>query len=193
MIIIDQTQFLANLRLTQAYCQHHAEHKEKVEWTGLRNIINPVYEDGEWFIHMPGLLNEEPISWYEWAKQSDPYYHDSFVELFRRQMQLKQSVADELNHDSTFLGKILVVEYGLNIPDGAVEVDTEGFFDEWDLLPIDTWFYNDYSVKQGGTLFAWIPEKFIELVDKAIAVQFLDILHWFKSPPKWSPYRFSLV
>ncbi len=184
MINIDQTQFFANLRLTQVYCQQLGQ-KGKVEWTGLRNIINPLYKDGEWFVHMPGPLHEGPIPWNEWTKQSDPYYHDAFTELFRKQMELKQALSDKLSHDSICLGKILVIEYGLNIPDGAVEVDTEGFFDEWDLPPIDTWFYNDDSVEQGGILFAWIPEKFVALVNKAISIQFLNTLSWFEKPRAW--------
>jgi len=193
MITINQVQFFANLRLTQSYCQHQLEQKEKVEWTRLQSMINPYYKDEEWFVYMPGLPNERPILWIEWANKSDPYHHDSFVELFRKQIELKQSTSDALNHDIACLGRILVVEYGENIPDGALQVETEGFFDEWDLPPIDTWFYNDYSAERGGILFTWIPEEFIELVSKAIDIQFLGILHWFKSPPHWSSQRFQLA
>lgn len=185
MITIDQAQFFANLRLTQAYCQQRLKQKEEAEWTGLRSIINPIYKDGEWFAHMPGGFNKKPIPWAEWAVESDPYYHDTFVDLFHRQLQFKHAVSDELNYDDVYRGKILVIEHGENIPDGAADPETEGFFDEWDLPPIDTWFYNDYSETSGGILFAWIPEKFIELTDKAISIQLLNILNWFEKPRDW--------
>ncbi|QNH63166.1 hypothetical protein [Hymenobacter sediminicola] len=186
MITIDQSQFLTNLRSTQAYCQHQLEQKEKVEWTGLRSTINPVCKDGEWFAHMPGPIDEKPIPWAEWNKKSDPYLHDSFVTLFCRQLEFKNTVSGKLSYSDVFRGKILVVEHGQNIPDGATEPETSGFFDEWDLPPIDTWFYNTYSEPNGGILFAWIPEKFVELTDKAIDIQFLNILHWFEKPSSWN-------
>lgn len=186
MIIIDQPQFFANLRLTQAYCQQQLEQKEKAEWTGLRSTINPIYRDGEWFAHMPGNFDETPIPWAEWTKESDPYYHDSFVELFRRQLEFKYTASEGLSYDTIHQGKILVIEHGQNIPDGAAEPETDGFFDEWDLPPIDTWFYNDYSsAEKGGILFAWIPERFIGLAERAIEIQFLGILNWFEKPRDW--------
>ena len=185
MITIDQAQFFTNLRLTQAYCEHQLGRKEQVEWTGLRSTINPVYQDGQCFAHMPGVIGEKPIPWDEWTMKSDPYYHDSFIDLFRRQLAVKRSLSSEMRHDEVCSGKILVIEYGQNIPDGAVEPATEGFFDEWDLPPIATWFYNDYSTERGGILFAWIPVKFVELADKAVAIQFLNILSWFEKPRNW--------
>ncbi|HEX8348540.1 MAG TPA: hypothetical protein VF598_01140 [Hymenobacter sp.] len=186
MVAIDQTRFFANLRLTQAYCEQQLQHKEKIEWVVLRSTINPVCKDGEWFAHMPGAFNEKPIPWDEWVKKSDPYYQDSFVELFSKQLEFKKAASNGLSCNDADRGRILVVEYGENIPDGAVEPETEGLFDKWDLPPIDTWFYNDYSATRGGILFAWIPERFIELADKAIGVQFLDILNWFEKPRDWA-------
>lgn len=190
MITIDQTKFLYNLKLTQAYCEQQLHHRGKPDWAILRSIINPVCKDGKWFVHMPdhnmAAFDEKHIPLEEWARKSDPYYHDAFVELFNQQLDFKTSVSNKLESDGVYQGKILVVEHGENIPDGAVEPETDSFFDEWDLPPIDTWFYNDYSPSRGGILFAWIPEKFIGLVDIAIEIQFLDILHWFEKPSSWN-------
>ncbi|RSK45770.1 hypothetical protein [Hymenobacter perfusus] len=190
MITIDQAKFLDNLRITQAYCEQQLQQKEKLDWVILRSAINPVCRDEQWFVHMLGhnkaACDEQPIPLKEWARKSDPYYHDSFVELFNLQLDFKTSVSDRLKLDGICQGKILVVEHGENIPDGAADPETNSFFDEWDLPPIDTWFYNDYSPSRGGILFAWIPEKFIRLADVAIEIQFLNILHWFEKPSNWN-------
>lgn len=189
MITIDQTRFFANLKLTQAYCELELRQEEKLDWRILRSIINPCCKDGKWYVNVPShevkQADWQSILWEEWRKKSDPYYLESFVKLFNSQIDFKRMVSDELLYRDLYRGKILVIKYGENISDGAAEPETDGFFDEWDLPPIDTWFYNDYSVARGGILFAWIPEKFIELADKAIEVQFLNILNWFEKPRDW--------
>lgn len=187
MITIDQHRFFANLQLTQAYCAQQLRQPPKPEWQVLRSIVGPVRAAGKWFATIPDGSGggSRPVLWEEWTRKSDPFYGDAFVELFDWQLAYKARESAALTHDSDCPGKILVVEYGMNIPDGAVEVETEGFFDEWDLPPIDTWFYNDYNPGRGGILFAWIPEQFTDLADKAIAVHFLDIMHWFIMPNKW--------
>jgi hypothetical protein len=189
MITIDQAEFFSNLRLTQAYCEQEMQREEKVDMCILRSIINPIWKDGKWFAHMPSLDGmasiEQSIPWEEWTKKSDPYYLESFIGIFKRQLAFKKALSDKLTHNDIYKGKILVVEYGENIPDGAAEPETDGFFDEWDIPPIDTWFYNDYSVARGGILLAWIPERFVELADKAIEVQVLNILNWFEKPRDW--------
>ncbi|TPG67348.1 hypothetical protein EAH73_06385 [Hymenobacter nivis] len=125
------------------------------------------------------------MSWKEWSEKADPYNSETFMELFREQLAYKKRETDKIEQDVQYRGKILVIEYGLNIPDGAVEVETGGIFDEFDFPPIDTWFYNGYYESGEGVLFAWIPARFVEYADRAIDVQFLDVLHWFKKPSGW--------
>jgi len=189
MITIDQAEFYANLRITQAYCEQQLQRKDVLDWVVLRSIINPVCIKGDWFACPPGrgiaASDKQLIPWAEWAKKSDPYFREPFAKLFNEQLECKVGLSNSLEYLESYQGKVLVVEYGENIPDGVAEAETESFFDEWDLPPIDTWFYNDYSPLSGGILFAWIPERFTELTSKAIDVQFLDILHWFEKPRDW--------
>lgn len=189
MTIIDQVQFIANLRITQAYCERELQHKEKADWVILRSMLNPFCKEGKWFVHMPSHdsveTSEQPIPIEVWAQKTDPYYVESFVELFNKQLEFKATIFNKLNYTGTYRGKILVIDYGMNIPDGAAEPETGGFFDEWDMPPIDTWFYNNSSLPNTGLLFAWIPEKFVGLAEIAIDTQFLGVLQWFEKPPAW--------
>lgn len=190
MITIDQAKFLNNLQITQVYCEQQLQQQGKLDWIILRSIISPVCKAEQWFAHMPDhnktAYDEQLIPWKEWAKESNPRYYDSFARLFNLQLNLKASVSGKFSCNENLEGRILVVEYGDNIPDGVVELETNSFFDEWDLPPIDTWFYNDYSPERGGILFAWIPGKFIALADLAIEIHFLNILHWFEKPNSWN-------
>jgi hypothetical protein len=188
-ITINQKKFFADLRLTQAYCEQELQRKEVPDGVILRSIINPVCVNGAWFAHMPDCTraasDKLPISWEEWTKKSDPFCLESFVELFDQQLECKAVLSGNLKRKEPCQGRILVIEYGQNIPDGAAEAETGGFFDGWDLPPIDTWFYNDFNPATGGILFAWIPERFIGLANAAIEIQFLGILHWFEEPSYW--------
>jgi|GEM_PF-6674602 len=61
--------------------------------------------------------------------------------------------------------------------DGASESVSDGFIDINDCPPIDTWFYM-FDDGHGRFLYAWIPEKFIGLVNEAIAIACMDSLYW---------------
>ncbi len=172
-MIIDKDIFFSNLRTTQKYCEQQLQRSEKSEQTVLRSCL-------------VGGIRVQAMSWKEWGEKVDPHNSETFVELFKEQLAYKEQETGLLKQGVQYQGKILVIEYGLNIPDGAAEVETAGVFDEFDFPPIDTWFYNGYYEPSEGVLFAWIPAQFVEYADKAIDVQFLDILHWFKKPYGWT-------
>lgn len=191
MLIINQEEFFANLKTTQAYCAQQLLQPWQGEFLALRTSLRPVYHNQQWFVTPPGREAEaqmmEPD---EWIRTRDPYYAAHFAEVFAQQLAYKTRAVAGFAHQAFYSGRILVAEYGMNIPDGAVEVETESFFDEFDLPPIDTWFYNGHSEARRGILFAWIPAQFMGLAQLAIDMQFLDILHWFITPPGWEsdPY-----
>lgn len=191
MLTINQEEFFASLKITQNYCAQQLQQPWQSEALALCTSLQPVYHNQQWFVTPPSLaVGEATIKLEEWLRTSDPYYPARFAEVFAQQLTYKASAVARLPRQVFYPGRILVVEYGQNIPDGAVEVETAGFFDEFDLPPIDTWFYNGYSESQRGILFAWIPEQFADLAQRAIDLQFLNILHWFITPPGWSsdPY-----
>lgn len=191
MLTINQEEFFTSLKITQNYCAQQLQQPWQSEALALCTSLQPVYHNQQWFVTPPGLaVGEATIKLAEWLRTSDPYYPARFAEVFAQQLTYKASAVARLPRQVFYPGRILVVEYGHNIPDGAVEVETAGFFDEFDLPPIDTWFYNGYNESQRGILFAWIPEQFADLAQRAIDLQFLNILHWFITPPGWSsdPY-----
>jgi hypothetical protein len=183
---IDDNQFLSDLRVTQAYCEQQLKQKGKPDSVILRSIINLVYKDGKW-LDTPSFevsnSDEQTILWEEWSKIADPYDLESFNKLFYKQIEYKRTLINKPKHENIYQGKIVVVEYGLNIPDGAAEVETEFFFDEFDLPAIDTWFFKASDKRFGGILFAWIPNK-------AIDIQFLNIIHWFED---WAPLDYQAI
>lgn len=191
---IDDSQFVTNLHVTQAYCEKQLEREELFEWVALRSVIGPICKDEKWYINMSFLpqnnFYNQTILWEEWSKIVDPYDVECFDEIFNSQIEFKESVANRLERKGAYQGKILVVEYSFNIPDGAVEDVTEGFFDEIDLPPIDTWFFKASDKNHGGILFAWVPEQFVELVDKAINIHLLNIIHWFED---WAPLDYRAI
>lgn len=191
MLKIDQKEFFASLQLTQAYCAQQLQQPWQSEFLALRTSLQPVYQQQQWVVIPPGLNGEAaPLALTEWLCHMDPDQPARFAEVFAQQLVHKTAASAELARQACYPGRILVVDYGENIPDGVVEVDTAGFFDEFDLPPLDTWFYNGYSEPERGILFAWIPAQFVGLAQRAIDVQFLDILHWFITPPGWArdPY-----
>jgi len=186
MLTINREEFFANLKTTQAYCAQQLLQPWQSEFLALRTSLRSIYQNQQWFVTPPGREAGAALTKLEeWLRTSDPYDSARFAEVVAQRLAHKTRAVAGLAHQAFYPGRILVAEYGMNIPDGAVEVETESFFDEFDLSPIDTWFYTGYSEASGGILFAWIPEQFTGLAQLAIDMQFLDILHWFITPPGW--------
>ncbi len=187
MLEIDKSEFIFNLRLTQAYCEQQVQAGEVDPLDTLRTI-NPAYRNGRIFNHRPNehptLSGSIPNFIIEWAPTAGPYDNTLFAELFKEQLAYK--MASVLTYKSEYQGRILMVEYDLNIADGASAVESEGFVDEMDFPPIDTWFYRAHNGNNGWVLFSWVPQQFTSFADKAIAVHFLNILHWFED---WAPAK----
>jgi len=89
-------------------------------------------------------------------------------------------------------GEIVVVEAENTQVDGASQAESEGLFDGYDLPPTDTWFYINES-ENGLLVFAWIPDTFEELTERAIAVNCSDCIHWFADymPKEYSRLKLS--
>lgn len=59
--------------------------------------------------------------------------------------------------------------------DRVAETETEGFFDENDLPPWDTWVA---FIRESGTLVSWAPPSFVATVEKAIRTHLVDAYAW---------------
>lgn len=87
---------------------------------------------------------------------------------------LKSRKTDSLHIECTApAGRILCFETCVTTHDGVPIVESKYFFDESDVPPIDTWFYLHKT-----TLYCWIPEKFMPVVEQGIAVEILGSYTW---------------
>ncbi|MBD2770519.1 hypothetical protein IC235_21755 [Hymenobacter sp. BT664] len=192
MLAINPKQFLLNLRLTQAYCECQLQRGNKSDSAVLRSL-NPAYGEGRLFTYKPNTFANLPSELsgllVEWAPDASPWDSAFLGEVLENQLAQKSHTAG-LIYDMTFEGKILAVEYDVNIPDGVAAIESAGFVDGMDFPPIDTWFYRVRNGNDGWVLFAWVPQQFIKAANKAIAVHFLDIIHWFDH---WAPEEYRKI
>ena len=72
-----------------------------------------------------------------------------------------------------------------SIPDGHVSAASQGFYDEDDLPPWDTWLYYiepDKEIEglayQPEYLVSWVPRAWIDLAQIGVKEHFLDCMRW---------------
>ena len=70
------------------------------------------------------------------------------------------------------MGRILQFQIDITTHDGAPCAE-DGFVDESDIPPIDTWFYITQKY-----LYCWIPTMFIEVMQRAIDVEIFGSYVW---------------
>jgi len=166
-----------NLIFAKHYCEHQIKQfPDKPAGSIFRNY--DVGDDGEKLFELKLIeqLEKELIS-AEWS--IDPLKEMSV--LFPGQLKYKESiVAQWTNSYNDFKGKIVVVDYEATVLDGASEHESDGFFDLYDLPPIDTWVYLTRNNKGRKDLYAWIPDPYVSLAKKAIEVNCLDLINWFE-------------
>lgn len=181
MINIEEEVFIENLRLTQAYCRLQMQGGPKSNAELFRNY-NPFDKGSEQFEFQtknfefdvaPGINHFISTKW-----AIDPTEDETIIDtLFKGQILFKESQLSTFN-DNLYPGKILICQVDSIIPDGVSEAESLGFIDQYDIPPIDTWFYIAHH-KYGRLLFAWIPDKFLQVANEAIAVNMIDCIGWF--------------
>jgi hypothetical protein len=181
MEILDIELFRKNLLVTQQYCYLQFKYAVKSVTQALRTIDK--YNGVELFSYEPHAGNEffEPFISVNWSL--DPIFSEDknlHNKLFDTQLHYKELfLADNPIKNMEAKGRILISEIDMTFVDGASEALSEGLIDINDCPPIDTWFYiTDFE--HGRLLYAWIPEHLIELVDKAIEVNFIDCIYWYE-------------
>ena len=176
MFYINNSEFKENLLLTQSYCELQTRNQQKNKSEIFRSI-NSDYDGQPLFSFKQGNTNETV-----WRK--DPIMDDRknlyYKEIFDLQINKKKELINSLGHKAAFSGRISITRLDETVVDGASEAESEGLFDINDCPPIDTWIYLKDS-KRGRLLFAWIPEPYIYLANKAIAVNCVDCIYWLES------------
>lgn len=177
MIDIDKEVFKRNLLFTQAYCELQMQKPFTNNAEVLRSF-NPEYK-GELLFRFIHHSNWNETIWHEQVDPSrDRVY---YLELYKDQLRYKKDAVSIINEGITRPGKILIAEIDITLLDGASEAESDGLIDVFDHPPIDSWFYISEN-QNGRVLFAWIPEQFVEAVDRAIAVNCVDCLYWYNEP-----------
>ena len=92
---------------------------------------------------------------------------------YERSWQLRnQGIPESLGRDLQ-QGRLLAYWPDSNVADGASKAETEGFFDDADCPPQDTWMWFEE-----GLLICWIPSLFHKLVEDGIAVNPVEDIIW---------------
>ena len=170
--MINEQEFLNNLKLTQSYCSLKIKDTTRNLASILRTIIPKI--DNKLIFDFridsyPDLdINQQIFT--NW--NIDPIDTPNILErIFEEQKAIKESL--NLNKDGIFDGKILATKYGETVVDGASEFQSYGLVDIYDLPPIDTWIYLDKK-----TLYSWIPIEIIPSITNAINVNCMDLMDW---------------
>lgn len=177
---IDHEIFAQNLLLTQVYCEMQLINADKSAAEILRSF-NPDYNGQKAFSFKPGEYDGEIKTYFEAGWSVDPWRDDDMViynDLFDQQLANKMHVVKLDKLQTSCKGKILVAEVDNTVVDGCSEANSDGLIDIFDCPPIDTWFYLTDD-EHSRLMYCWIPEKFEEQINIAVAVNATDCLRWF--------------
>ena len=139
-------------------------HETSVNYSTVLRTTNPEYEGK--------LLYRYENTRAGFAATPDVGFN--YKEVLEKALRKRQN--DRLTkHGSDQLGQVLEFDIDLTTHDGAPCAESEGFVDESDIPPIDTWFYLTKKY-----LYCWIPNMFIDKMQGAIDVEILDSYRWIK-------------
>nr|WP_294945591.1 hypothetical protein [uncultured Mucilaginibacter sp.] len=133
-------------------------------------VVNgePLYEEGEDGYVIWTLANYKSMS--------------NYMEGLKQVLTRREDMPYELYDNLAELGRILKIELGCSNTDGVMVIESQLFFDEFDIPPIDTWFYleNDVDNRERlGVLYCWIPEHFVSIVEHSLYFDFYKACEWF--------------
>ena len=170
--------FFENLSITQAYCVEQMNKYPGRDAGGVFRTINCKIAGRNIYEIIVKDRGESYASW-----NVDPLSFDNFYKIaFEECMRIKKSL-QLCNYPQAEFGKILVAEVHQTVCDGASSIECQNFIDDNDCPAIDTWFYHYTAPKVGDILFAWVPEKYVAMVDDAIAVNCIDMIYWLNELP----------
>ena len=147
-----------------------------INWT--EHIISDI-KDGSNINYATILRQTNPIY------RGRPFYNFSFEGspappglpfdfdyVLKEALQVRNNI-ELRNRELNSIGKILTFLIDITTYDGAPVSCSEGFVDEADIPPIDTWFY--ITKKH---LYCWIPTVFIPKMQDAIDVEIFGSYEW---------------
>ena len=167
--------FEYNLTLTKSYCDSIIVSSQKSKAEILRTIQIKHNNINLYSFKTENLYNNGKTIVTEWTLNplNHPEYNNIEM-LFHKQLENKKKI-NLRNSNNKSLGEILITNYGDVLNEGFCEDVSNGFIDEYDLPPFDTWFHLD---TQNEKLYSWIPERFVKLIDEVIPCSSTDIYEW---------------
>lgn len=110
----------------------------------------------------------------------DDYDINNYITLLEYTIGERNKYSSEKKDNIILSGRILCFETFLSTLDGAAIFESDCFFDESDVPPIDTWFYLEkvLNSNQRPILFCWIPSEFENVVNAGIEVEIMDSYSW---------------
>ncbi len=152
-------QFIRRLYLTVDYCE--LNHESKMAFRPLKSLI---------------VTREN-------------YFIDRHNFTFQVESQRKQFLESHLkqkpwtfqNHDALNRGKLLIYEPDCTLLEGASAQESQGFFDDYDCPPVDTWI-DFFDMSDGffeqNSVVSWIPEKYVLLAERGVFVSSTECIYW---------------
>lgn len=140
------------------------EHTSQINYSTILRVTNPDYEGKPFYRYKD--------TWSGFA--ATPEISFNYLSVLQKALTVR---TDKSSTFSNFkqLGQILEFDIDETTHDGAPCAESEGFVDESDIPPIDTWFYLTKT-----KLYCWIPTLFIEKMQGAIDVEIFDSYRWIK-------------
>ena len=195
MLDIDKTNFISNLYLTQAYCCLQMENSYK-DYATIFRSFNPIYKNKNLFtfkISNFGFEIEPNLKYCNltnWTTNPTERENWNLVDkLFEQQIEYKKASLKSSIQKQKHAGRILVSQFYCTLIDGASAIQSLGLIDDYDLPPVDTWFYLSAD-QESRLMFAWIPTEYEYYADQAVLVNCLDIINWFDN---WLPEDYDFI
>ncbi len=158
-------EFYVNLRKTISFTEEiisRIKNTSKINYAKVLRTTNPVY-------------NAAPF--YTMSEREDDIYVSPPPIGFDNNEVLHAALSVRTNTNLPRrkleeMGRILQFEIDITTHDGAPCAE-DGFVDESDIPPIDTWFYITHKY-----LYCWIPTMFVEPMQRAIDVEIFGSYVW---------------
>lgn len=185
---INKDTFNENLTKTQAYCNWRMRDKT-LDNAQIFRSFNPDFKGRKLFEFQYAEYGIGPVSCFNntniSAWTASPFDDNIIEHLYASQLKRKSAFAETSTpgQSQSAKGDIIISKIDLTLQDGASAFQSQGFFDTYDLPPIDTWFYMT-EYKASRLIFAWVPQQYKPRVNQAILVNCTDCLGWFS---QWYP------
>lgn len=158
-------EFYENLVKTIAYTERIIDGIKAISPTDFAYVLrtfNPIYEGRPLYTFSSAAYGTDI---------SVQQYFD-YPEVLGGALLARAEVGERIGNVAV-AGKILVFEFDISTCDGAPTSSSDGFVDNMDIPPIDTWFFVTSKF-----LYCWIPTMFVSKMQDAIDVEILDSYAW---------------